>query len=49
MNMFKVCMFNRDNKLWRLYDDGQKRMEKEFDVVKIIKTIRNIKIFLKNK
>ena len=48
MNIFKVCLFNRDKKIWRLYDDGQKRMEKEFDVVKIIKSLRNIKIFLKN-
>ena len=48
MNMFKACMFNRDNSLWRLYEDGQKRMEKEFDIVKIIRSIRNMKFFLKS-
>ena len=47
LNMFKVCMYNRDNLLWRLYEDGQGRLEKEFDIVRIIRNIRNMKIFLK--
>jgi len=39
--------FPRESKLWRLYEDGQERMDKEFDIVKIIKNIRNLKILLK--
>lgn len=37
----------RRSKLWRLYKDGEDRLEKEFDVVKIIKSIRNLKIITK--
>ena len=35
-----------NNKLWRLYTQGQERMEKEFDVVKIIRSVRNVKTFV---
>lgn len=37
----------RKNKLWRLYKDGEDRLEKEFDMVKIIQGIRNLKIITK--
>ena len=37
----------RRSKLWRLYADGEQRLDKEFDIVKIIKSIRNLKIISK--
>ena len=37
----------RKSKLWRLYADGEQRLDKEFDIVKIIKGIRNLKIITK--
>ena len=46
MNYGKCFRLNRENKLWRLYEDGQGRLEKEFDLVKIIRSLRNIKIFM---
>jgi len=50
-NIFNSCIervsFPRENKLWRLYEDGQDRIDKEFDIVKIIKSLRNLKIFIK--
>ena len=46
MNYVKCFKLNRENRLWRLYEDGQERLEKEFDVVKIIRSIRNLKIFM---
>ena len=36
-------------KLKKLYTEGSDRIEKEFDIVKIVKSIRNIKVFLKNR
>ena len=39
----RCCRFNR-NKLWRLYVEGNKRIEKEFDLVEILTSLRNLKI-----
>ena len=44
---WKRVAFPEENKLWRLYTQGQERIEKEFDIVKIIKALRNMKILLK--
>lgn len=41
------CLVLRKSKLWRLYSDGEKRLDKEFDIVKIIQGIRNLKIITK--
>ena len=38
-----------DKKLKRLYHEGCDRIEKEFDIVKIVSSLRNMKVFLKNK
>ena len=32
----------------RLYDKGEKMIEKNMDMVKIIRSLRNLKIFIKN-
>lgn len=37
-----------DTKLWKLYKEGQDRIEKDFDIVRIIKTLRNVKLTLYN-
>ena len=43
------CCGKKKNRLWRLYNEGQDRIEKEFDLVKIIKSIRNMKVIMKHK
>lgn len=35
-----------DERLWKLYKEGQARIEKDFDIVRIIKTLRNVKLTL---
>jgi hypothetical protein len=45
---FPVFCFRKKAIFERLYDRGQERIEKELDIVKIIKSIRNIKILMKN-
>ena len=40
------CEFDK-NKLWKLYSIGNSRIEKEFDIVKILTSIRNMKIMMK--
>ena len=42
----KCCKFKK-SKLWRLFTQGQERIEKEFDLVKIIVSLRNLKILSK--
>lgn len=50
MSLLGCCFCGRKkNRLWRLYTEGQDRIEKEFDLVKIIKSIRNIKVIMKHK
>ena len=41
-----TCKFKR-NKLWQLYLKGQSRIEREFDIVDILKSIRHLKIHSK--
>ena len=36
-------------KLWKLYEEGQTRLEKEFDLAKIVVKLRNLNVFIKNK
>ena len=50
MNVFSCFagMFRfKRYKLWRLYEQGSDRIEKEFDLVKILTTLRNLKILSK--
>ena len=43
------CFCDRQqSKIWRLYEFGEKRIEEEFDIIKIIKATRNFKIFLQD-
>ena len=42
-------MRTRHDKLWRMYEIGQERIDEEFDIVSIIKSVRNLNIFLKSK
>ena len=44
---FENCCKYKDNKLWILFTEGQERIEKEFDLVKIITSLRNLKILSK--
>ena len=38
----------RDDKIWDLYTEGSQRMKKEFDIFHLVKTVRNIDIFVKS-
>jgi hypothetical protein len=40
------CKYDK-SKLWKLYTIGTARMDKEFDIVNILTSIRNMKIMLK--
>ena len=44
-----ACFFKKKSKLIKVYKEGQKRIEKEFDISKIIVKLRNVSIFLKDK
>ena len=37
------CLSKRDRKLKKLYTIGSKKVEKNFDIIKIIEDLRNIK------
>jgi hypothetical protein len=43
------CFFDFETPIQRLFERGQERLEKEMDIIKMIKSLRNIKIFLKSK
>lgn len=45
---FPVCCWPKSKKVLRLYEEGQERIDRELDIVKIIKTLRMSKIFLKS-
>ena len=47
MTTFGCCCHTAGSKLYRLYDRGTAQIEKELDMVKLLRTVRNIKIFLK--
>ena len=38
-----------ENKLYRLYSKGSEKIQKELDVIKLLKKLRNMKIFLAKK
>jgi len=38
-------MNEKEYKLWRLYDKGKERLEKELDMVKILRNIRYLRIY----
>jgi hypothetical protein len=46
---FAECCKYKKNKLWKLYQTGEDKLEKEFDIVKILKSLRNMKIYFKTK
>ena len=41
-------LWHKKKKLVRLLNEGRKRIEKELDIVKILKSLRDIKILMKN-
>ena len=41
-------LWHKKKKLIRLLNEGRKRIEKELDIVKILKSLRDIKILMKN-
>ena len=48
IDLFQFCVFHPDeNKLFRLYTKGSDLLEKEMDIVKLIKHVRNINYFMK--
>ena len=42
------CMFKKRDKFLSLYEKGQDRIDTELDIVKIMKSLRNMKILMKN-
>lgn len=42
------CCFPRRDKFIRLYEKGQDRIDTDLDIVKIMKSIRNMKILMRN-
>ena len=46
-SLFKICCKRRNYKLYRLYEIGFERVEKEMDIVKLLRGLRNLKIFSK--
>ena len=46
--MFGFCCFSK-GKLWKLYDQGQERLEKELDIARLIVKVRNLHSFFKKK
>ena len=41
------CCFSKRDKLNKLFDDGDEKLSTELDIVKILKTLRDMKILLK--
>jgi hypothetical protein len=44
MGQTKCCGNHKKNKLFRLYEEGVERVEKEMDMVKILRNIRYLRI-----
>ena len=42
------CMFKRKDQFLKLYERGQDRIDAELNIVKIMKTLRDLKILMKN-
>ena len=42
------CMFKRKDRFMKLYERGQDRVEAELNIVKIMKSLRDMKILMKN-
>ena len=51
LDSFKSCLCWRvdENKLYRLYGRGKDQIEKELDIIKLLGTLRNMKIFIQEK
>ena len=44
---FQLCCDRKQNKLWRLLKFGEERINHEFNLLKLIQTVRNMKLILK--
>ena len=42
------CLFKKRDKFIKLYDKGQDRIDTELDIVKMMKSLRNMKILMRN-
>ena len=42
------CMFTKRDKFLKLYEKGQDRIDTELDIVKMMKSLRNMKILMRN-
>ena len=45
--LFKLCSNSRNYNLYRVYERGYNRLEKEMDIVKLVRGLRNLKIYNK--
>ena len=45
--LFQIWCDRKQNKLWRLLKFGEERINHEFNLMKLIRTVRNMKLFLK--
>ena len=43
------CCCRADRRIQRLYERGLDRIEREFDIVKIVSSLRNLKVFTKGR
>ena len=39
------CFFSRKNRIYEIYEKGQEKLTKELNIIKILRNIRNYKIF----
>lgn len=44
----KVCLWKKKDKLQKLYSQGQKRIEKDLNLVKLVRNLKRIQILMKN-
>ena len=48
---WKLFLFfcdRRESKLWRLFEYGEQRIDQEFNIAKLVKAARNLKIFMQD-
>ena len=49
MSKVFCCVTSRTDKVMRLYLDSNERIQKELDIAKIVRSIRNTKVFIRSK
>ena len=47
LNSLSCCCSFKDNKLFKLYTKGKSKIDKEMDLVKILRNIRSMRIYSK--